>query len=122
MAHVTQQQEFLTDAGQDQVIQAAQHALAGIHSHPSEPAGGKISAELGSYGMYDYHARKHPEYLPVALAIAVDDLGAQRKVTIVVDSHWPFENLDEWIEDDYKKRCQQLAAMLQASITQGLTS
>jgi hypothetical protein len=121
MAHVMRQQEFLTDAGQDQCLQAAEGALAGVHSHPSEPSGGKVTAELGSYGMYDYHARKHPEYLPVSLAVGVEDMGAQRKVTVFVDSRWPFESLDEWIEGDYKKRCEQLVAMLQASITQALT-
>ena len=120
MAHVMQQQELLTDAGMDQCLQAAEHALSGIHAHPSEPSGGKVTAELGSYGMYDYHARKHPEYLPVSLAVAVEDLGAQRKVTTMVDSHWPFESLDEWIEGDYQKRCQQLLTMLQASIAQTL--
>lgn len=120
MAHVTSQQEFLTDAGPDQCLEAANSALAGIHSHPSEPAGGRITGQVGSYGMYDYHARKHPEELPVALAVAVEDLGAQRKVTVMAESAWPFEAVDEWVEKDYQARCQQVVAMLQASIAQSV--
>jgi hypothetical protein len=121
MAHVTQQQELLTDARQDQCLQAAEHALAGIHAHPSEPSGGTITGAIGSYGMYDYHSRKHPEYLPLSLAVTVVDLGAQRRVRIVGESSWPFEALDEWIEADYRKRCEQLVTMLHGSIAEALT-
>jgi hypothetical protein len=120
MAHVSQQQELLTDAGPDLCRDAVTRALEGMHAKPLAE-GSTITGQVGSYGMYDFHGRKHPEELPVSIAVTIDDVGPQRRLRIVAESHWPFDEIEDWMAADYQDRCQQLVTALKDSTAAAIT-
>jgi hypothetical protein len=120
MAHVSEQQEYLTGAGPDLCRDAVIRFLEGIHAKP-QASGSTVTGQVGSYGMYDFHGRKHPQELPVSITVAIEDQGPARRVTMVAESQWPFESLDDWMAADYRTRCREIVATIQEAIAEATT-
>lgn len=119
MTQITQQREILTDAGTDRCLEAASRALDAVRANP-QADDRAVTGAVGSYGAYNMHDCKNHEDLPVALTVTIDDHGAQRMVTVVAESRWPFETPTERTVGQYGARCEQLVARLHDSISEAL--
>jgi hypothetical protein len=120
MAQIRHRQEMLTDAGADVCLEAASRALDAIRARP-QATGLTVTGGVGSYGMYNMHDCKNHEDLPVSLEVTVDDLGRERRITLVAESRWPFENIAERVVGQYETRLPQLVARIHGTISQALT-
>ena len=120
MAQIRHQQEMLTDAGADVCLEAANRALDAVRARP-EASGQTVAGRVGSYGTYNMHDCKNHEDLPVSLEVSVDDLGQQRRLTLVAESGWPFDNIAERVAVQYEARLPQALARVHAAITEALT-